>query len=107
MNYLESLATFFLSGGLSVEAITDDRGGVEGLYSQQFSVGIFFFLLISIILFTVIVFRFMSSSPRDASPNQPGKRLKTGEKIMFFFIYCGIVVAVIMAAVQLLQGYLF
>lgn len=108
MNYFDSSATFFAFSGLSVQAITDDRWGVEGLYSQQFSVGIFFFLLLCIILFTVIVFKFMKSSGKTTEiADKPLKRLKTGEKIMFFWIYFGIVVAVIMAAMQLLQGYLF
>ena len=107
MNYLDELATFAGLYGLSVQAITDDRWGVEGLYSQQFSVGIFFFLLICILFFTVIVFKFMRSSGKTTEGDQPVKRLKTGEKIMFFWIYLGIVAAVVMAVMQLLQGYLF
>lgn len=107
MNYFDSSATFFVFKGLSVQAITDDRWGIEGLYSQRFSVGIFFFLLLCIILFTVIVFKFMKSSGKTTEAGRSVKRLKTGEKIMFFWIYFGIVVAVIMAAMQLLQGYLF
>ncbi len=107
MNYLGVMATFTGLDGLSVQAITDDRWGVEGLYSQQFSVGIFFFLLLCIIFFTVIVFKFMKSSGKTTERDQPAKGLKTGEKIMFFWIYLGIIAAVIMAAMQLLQGYLF
>ena len=107
MNYVDVMATFTGLDGLSVQAITDDRWGVEGLYSQQFSVGIFFFLLLCIVFFTVIVFKFMKSSGKTTERDQPVKRLKTGEKIMFFWIYLGIIAAVIMAAMQLLQGYLF
>lgn len=107
MDFLGMIATFVGFNGLSVQAITDDRWGVEGLYSQQFSVGIFFFLLLCIIFFTVIVFKFMQSSGKTTEQGQPVKRLKTGEKIMFFWIYLGIVAAVIMAVMQLLQGYLF
>lgn len=84
--------------------ITDDRWGVEGLYSQQFSVGIFFFLLLCIIVFTVIVVKFMRSGARTTDDGE--NRLKKGERLMFVWIFFGIVVAVIMAAVQLLQGYL-
>lgn len=90
----------------ALNSIVDDRWGVEGLYSQQFSVGIFFFLIICIIVFTAIVFKFMNSGAgRDGEGGQ-GKGLKTGEKIMFVWIFLGIVAAVIMAVVQLLQGYL-
>ena len=107
MNYFDALATFSGLGGLSVQAITDDQWGVEGIYSQQFSVGIFFFLLLCIVFFTVIVFKFMSSGAKTTGNHPSGKRLKTGEKIMFFAILMGVVAAVMMAALQLLQGYLF
>lgn len=92
---------------LSVESIVDDRWGVEGIYSQQFSVGIFFFLLICIIMFTVIVIKFMGTGAKNPDSGAPAKKLKTGEKIMFVWIFIGIVAAVIMAVMQLLQGYLF
>ncbi len=92
---------------LSVKSIVDDQWGVEGLYSQQFSVGIFFFLLACIIVFTIIVIKFMSSGPKVDVTGKPVKSLKTGEKVMFFWIFLGIVGAVIMAVMQLLQGYLF
>lgn len=107
MGNFDSLATFSAFHGLSVKAITDDRWGVEGLYSQQFSVGIFFFLLFCIAVFTVIVFKFMKSTGKTSEAGKPVKKMKTGEKILFFWIYLGIVAAVIMAALQLLQGYLF
>jgi hypothetical protein len=70
-------------------------------------VGIFFFLLVCIVIFTAIVIKFMTSGSRSAEINGQPKRLKTGEKVMFFWIFLGIVGAVIMAAMQLLQGYLF
>lgn len=89
-------------------SITDGQWGVEGLYSQQFSVGIFVFLMISIVVFTVIVIKFMASGSGGSPVAGKGqKRLKTGEKIMFFWIFLGIAGAVVMAAMQLLQGYLF
>lgn len=84
---------------LSAKSIVDDRWGVEGIYSQNFSVAIFFFLMFCIVLFTVIVVKYMQT--------EKGKSLKTGEKVMFFFIFLGIIAAVIMAVMQLLQGYLF
>lgn len=90
-------------------SITDGQWGVEGLYSQQFSVGIFVFLMISIVVFTIIVIKFMVSGSGSSTivGSKPAKKLKTGEKIMFFWIFLGIAGAVVMAAMQLLQGYLF
>jgi hypothetical protein len=107
MSYHDVLATFLGFRGLSVKEITDDRWGVEGLYSQQFSVGIFIFLFLCIVVFTVVVYKFMQSGSKTIEGGKPVKQLKTGEKIMFFWIYVGIIAAVIMAAMQLLQGYLF
>jgi len=107
MNYFDALETFVAFGGLSVQAITDDQWGVEGIYSQQFSVGIFFFLMLCIVFFTIIAIKFMSSGSKTTAADPTAKRLKTGEKVMFFAIFLGIVAAVIMAVMQLLQGYLF
>ena len=107
MDYFDVLATFTSFGGLSVQAITDDRWGVEGIYSQQFSVGIFFFLMICIVFFTIIVIKFMSTGPKTNASGTTTKRLKTGEKVMFLAIFLGIFAAVVMAVMQLLQGYLF
>lgn len=88
-------------------SITDGQWSVEGLYSHQFSVGIFVFLMISILVFTIIVIKFMvSGSGSDAIVGSNPKRLKTGEKVMFFCIFMGIAGAVVIAAMQLLQGYL-
>jgi hypothetical protein len=92
---------------IAVKSIVDDRWGVEGIYSQQFSVGIFFFLIICILVFTVIVIKFMGTSKVNPETGIKSNDLKTGEKILFIWIFIGIVVAVIMGAVQLLQGYLF
>ncbi len=107
MIYFDTLATFTSFDGLSVKAITDDRWGVEGLYSQQFSVGIFFFLMMCIVFFTIIVIKFMSTGAKTSANEPAAKGLKTGEKVMFLAIFLGIIAAVIMAVMQLLQGYLF
>ncbi|RJQ46214.1 MAG: hypothetical protein C4528_07475 [Gammaproteobacteria bacterium] len=87
-------------GSMLVEAqnpLREDRG-VDSLYSQQFSIGIFFFMLLAIIFFASIVVGFM------AGKNVKG--LKRGEKWLFAWIFLGIVVAVIFGALQLLGGYL-
>ena len=73
--------------------------GVDGVYSQEFSIGVFFFMLLTIVFFSTIVIGFM------AGKNVKG--LKTGEKWLFAWIFLGIIVAVIMGSLQLLGGYLF
>ena len=92
----------FLHFMLSVKKGTGPFGidtSIEGLKSQEFSVGIFYFLIASIIVFTIFVFMFMF---KGKSSN-----LKTGEKILFVWILLGIVTAVGFGAAQMLHGYLF
>ncbi|MBN4079587.1 hypothetical protein JYT26_02990 [Beggiatoa alba] len=71
---------------------------IEGLKSQEASVGIFYFLVASIVVFAVFVFMFMFMGK---------SKLKLGEKILFVWILFGIVAAVIFGAAQMLHGYLF
>lgn len=85
---------------VAVEAqnpLREDRG-VDSLYSQQFGIGVFFFMLLAIIFFASIAAGFM------AGKNVKG--LKRGEKWLFAWIFFGIVVAVIFGALQFLGGYL-
>lgn len=73
---------------------------IEGMRSQEFSVGVFVFMLIGIVVFTGIVFAVMfgKSAP---------KTMKRGEKVMFGAIILGIIAAVAFGATQMLSGYLF
>ena len=68
--------------------------------SQQFSVGIFVFMLLTILVFSAIVYfvAFGKFAP---------KAMKPGEKLMFGAIILGIVAAIVFAALQMLTGYLF
>jgi hypothetical protein len=68
--------------------------------SQQFSEWVFAFLLVGIFVFSVIVIALMFSKNRDIE-------IRLGERMMFASIIIGIVVAVILGAVQMLGGYLF
>jgi hypothetical protein len=70
---------------------------VEGMHGHEYSVAIFFFMLAGVILFAAIVFRFFKSS-------QTGSKLKFGEKILFLWIVAGLIVAVVIGALQLLYG---
>jgi len=93
---LASLAVAFCYAGLALAANTDTDTGIEGVNSQEWSVGIFFFLMVCIVVFTAIVIKFMRS-----------QKLKTGEKVLFAWILLGIIVATVFGALQLLQGRLF
>jgi len=72
---------------------------IESMSSQQFSVGIFIFLMIAIAIFAGIIFMYMF---KDVS-----NRLKTGEKWLFAWLFIGVVVAVAFGAAQMVNGYLF
>ena len=94
---LEGVPFFFMavkegSGPFGIDT------SIEGLKSQEVSVGIFYFLVASIVVFTVFVFMFMLKSKT---------KLKTGEKFLFAWILFGVVVSVIFGASQMLHGYLF
>ena len=73
---------------------------IEGMRSQQFSEGVFAFLLIGILVFSGIVIALMFSKNRS-------EKVRLGERLMFVAIILGIVVAVIFGALQMLGGYLF
>lgn len=73
---------------------------IEGMQSQQFSVGVFVFLLIGIVVFSAIVITLMFNLSRK-------ENLKSGERWMLAAIVIGVVVSVIIGALQMLGGYLF
>jgi len=73
---------------------------IEGMRSQQFSVGVFFFMLLGIFVFSAIVYSVVFGKYAP-------KTMRLGEKIMFGGIILGIIIAVIFGALQMLGGYLF
>jgi len=86
----------------AIDKSTDPLGfdsSIESMQSQEFSVGIFYFLVAAIIVFTGFVFMFMFKDRAS--------KLKKGEKILFAWLLIGIFVAIGFGAAQLLQGYLF
>ena len=68
--------------------------------SQQFSEGVFVFLLVGILVFAGIVIALLYSKKQS-------DKFRIGERLMFAAIIMGMVVAVIMGAMQMLGGYLF
>jgi hypothetical protein len=89
---------------LSFLAAADTSPGIdlsiEGMRSQRFSVGVFFFMLLGVVVFCVIIYAV-------AFGKYAPKTMRTGEKIMFGAIILGVFVAVIFGAMQMLSGYLF
>jgi len=77
-----------------------DYWTIEGMRSQEFSVGIFIFMLIGVAVFLGIVVQMVVSKKAT-------ERLKTGEKVMLVCIILGVVAAVSFGAMQLLQGRLY
>ena len=72
---------------------------IEGMSSQQFSIGVFWFMTVGIVVFSAILYFFLKSSK--------GTKMKTGEKVMFGGIILGVIVAVVFAATQMVFDYLF
>lgn len=70
---------------------------IESLRSQQYSYYIFGFLVVSLIIFSIIIYIYM--------PKKEG-RLKKGEKIMVGAIVMGVVIALLFGWLQLIEGYL-
>jgi hypothetical protein len=72
---------------------------IEGMNSQQFSVGVFYFMMVGVVVFSAIIYFFLKSSK--------GTKMRTGEKVMFGAIILGVVVAVFFGATQMVFDYLF
>ena len=68
--------------------------------SQQFSEWVFVFLLVGILVFAGIVIALLYNKNNSS-------KFRTGERLMFAAIILGLVVAVILGAMQMLGGYLF
>jgi len=98
--YTEGLASAMMP---STEAMNDSvvlgiDMSIEGLRSQGYSIGIFVFLIISLVLFSCIIYFYL--------PKKGAEKLKTGERIMFGAIILGIFIAVGIGWLQLIDGYL-
>jgi len=73
---------------------------IEGMHSQRFGVGVFFLLMLGIVLFAGIIIAIMRGTAGQ-------KVTRTGEKWMFGAIILGVVAAVVFASLQMLSGVLF
>ena len=70
------------------------------MHSQRFGVGVFFLLLLGIVLFSGIIVTVIKGSGDKGVT-------RTGEKWMLGAIIVGVVVAVVFASLQMLSGVLF
>src|SRR3569623_1246136 len=70
---------------------------IESLRSQQYSNYIFVFFVLSLIIFSFIIFLYM--------PKKKG-RLKKGDVVMVGAIIMGVVIALLFGWLQLIEGYL-
>ena len=68
---------------------------IESMSSQQFSTGIFYFLIVAILIFVGITVMYMFKGKN--------KTIKTGEKWLFAWILFGVVVAIIFGAAQMMN----
>jgi hypothetical protein len=87
-----SLELLFSSLGVA------DGFGIESMRSQSYSIGIFVFMMVSMVVFVGVIVLFYKHTDMSS--------VKTGEKVLMAIIVLGVVVAAIFAAVQLLDGYL-
>lgn len=75
-----------------------DRFTIEGMKSQEYSVGIFFFMLAGIVLFAVVIYKFTRDAKKEG--------MRRGEVVLFGWLIFGLIGAVIYGAAQLLFGQL-
>ena len=73
---------------------------IEGMRSQEFGVGVFVFLIVSILFFAIIIGTVLRA-------NQSNTKMRTGEKVLFASIIFGVLIAIVFGATQMLSGVLF
>jgi len=73
--------------------------GIESMRSQGYSIGIFAFMMLAMLVFVGIIGIFIKNT--DMS------EVKTGEIVLMGMIVLGVIGAAIFAAMQLLDGFLF
>lgn len=71
---------------------------IEGMRSQKYSVAIFIFLIMALIMFSFMIYIYW--------PKEKLKNVKLGEKIMFGSMIVAVIIALIIGYIQLIEGYL-
>lgn len=90
----------FLVSGVGGETSSKLDMSIEGMRSQQFSIGVFIFMLVGVAVFSGIIYAVAFSKASRG-------KMRTGEKVMFGAVIAGTVLAVIFGAMQLVGGDLF
>ncbi len=73
--------------------------GIEGMNSQAHSVGIFIFMIVSMLVFVGVIALFFKNTDMSS--------VKKGEKVLMGIIVLGVIVSAVFAGVQMLDGFLF
>jgi len=73
--------------------------GIEGMRSQTHSVGIFIFMIVSMLVFVGVIALFYKHTDMSS--------VKKGEKVLMGIIVLGVIVSAVFAGVQMLDGFLF
>ena len=73
--------------------------GIEGMRSQSYSIGIFVFMMVAMLVFVGVIVLFYKTTDMSS--------VKTGEKVLMGMIVLGVIVSAIFAGVQMLDGFLF
>lgn len=76
-----------------------DYLSIEGMKGQEYSIGIFIFMLVGILVFIAVIIKFIHGAKQEGS-------LKRGERVMLIWIMVGTIAAAILGALQLLEGQL-
>jgi len=72
---------------------------IESMRSKEYSIGIFFFMVLGIAVFSAILYNFFLRAKSEG--------MRTGEKVLFAWLVLGVVAALAFGATQLLFGHLF
>jgi len=72
---------------------------IESMRSKEYSVGIFFFMVLGIAVFSAILYNFFLRAKSEG--------MRTGEKLLFAWLVLGVVAALAFGTTQLLFGHLF
>ena len=98
---ISTLLMFSLYLSLANQALAAESAsfGIESMRSHSYSVGVFAFMILSMVVFVGVIVLFYKYTDMGNA--------KTGEKVLMGFIVLGVIVAAIFGAVQLLDGYLF
>lgn len=72
---------------------------LDAMRDHSYNIGIFIFLIIGILVFLSVAYYFMTTDKKS--------KIKKGEWFLLAWIFFGVVSAIALGAIQLLDGFLF